>query len=371
MQRTIKPITYILSAIILSTLTFTHSVAANDKKDAQQPPIPVVTTPALIKTVTDEVEALGTLSANESVNITATVTETISAIHFEDGQRVEQGDPLVEMTSGEEHAQIAEMRSTLNEAKAQYRRALELTKDHTLSQSIADERKRDYETAKAKLVGMESRLNDRLILAPFSGILGLRQVSIGTLVQPSTIITTIDDIHEMKCDFTIPSSYLSTIKEGLEIAATSDAYPEHTFNGKLVAVDSRIDETTRLIRARAIIPNPEGLLRAGLTMHVRLLSTPRTALIVPETAIVPLGSEHFVYIATAQDAQGNRTAKKLKVTLKTRHGAFAEINSGLKAGDEVISEGTMMLTDGKTILIKQTDNKDKQDTIKKTEKGKP
>jgi membrane fusion protein (multidrug efflux system) len=353
MKRTIKPITYILSAIILNTLTFTHSVAADDKKDAQQPPIPVVTTPALIKTVTDEVEALGTLSANESVNITATVTETISAIHFEDGQRVEQGDPLVEMTSGEEHAQIAEMRSTLNEAKSQYKRAQELVRDHTLSQATVDERKRNYETAKAQLVAMESRLKDRLILAPFSGVLGLRQVSIGTLVQPATLITTIDDDHVMKCDFSIPSAYLASVKAGLEIAATSDAYPERTFSGKLVAVDSRIDEATRMIRARATIPNPDGALRSGLTMTIHLLGTPRTALLIPEAAIVPLGSEHFVYVASAADAKGIRTAKKTKIALKARHGAFAEISSGLKQGDEVISEGTMMLTDGKSISIKQ------------------
>lgn len=348
-----KHLAIILSCLLFSILHTHPAVSASEGKD-KQPPTFVVVTPARMHTVTDTVETIGTLSANESVNITATVTDTISAIHFEDGQQVEKGEPLVEMTSNEEHAGIAEMRSSLQEAKAQYHRAQQLVKDRTLAQAVADERKRDYETARAKLRATESRMSDRLIVAPFSGVLGLRQVSVGTLVQPGTQITTIDDVHVMKCDFTIPSSYLSIMRSGLSITATSDAFPEQSFSGKVVAVDSRIDDTTRQIRARAIIDNPDNLLRSGLVMSIRLLSAPRSALLIPESAIVPLGSEHFVYLAANKD--GKTIAQKQKIIIRKRHDAMVEVSSGIKEGDSIISEGTMTLTDGKEISIKQPSN---------------
>ncbi|MGD8937330.1 MAG: efflux transporter periplasmic adaptor subunit, partial [Thiogranum sp.] len=138
----------------------------------------VIVSPARLDQFTDRIEALGTLRANESVALTASVTETVSAIHFDDGDRVDRGKLLVEMTSGEEHAQLEEARATVDEAYRQYQRVLSLETQGTAAKSLLDERKREWETAKARLAAIESRLADRLIKAPFAGVLGLRDLSV-------------------------------------------------------------------------------------------------------------------------------------------------------------------------------------------------
>ena len=135
----------------------------------------------------DRVEALGTLRANESVALTASVTETVSALHFEDGDRVEVGQLLVEMTSAEEQARLREARAREREAESQYRRVQSLAKQGTASQSLLDERSREWQTARAQLVAIESRLSDRIVKAPFSGVMGLRNISVGALVEPGDL----------------------------------------------------------------------------------------------------------------------------------------------------------------------------------------
>jgi membrane fusion protein, multidrug efflux system len=225
----------------------------------------------------ERVEALGTLKANESVNITANVTETISAIHFDDGQRVSEGDILVELTSVEQHALLEEAAVRAGEAERQYQRVKALVAQGAASESLLDERKRDLDTARAVLVAIESRLSDRLIKAPFDGVLGLRNVSRGTLVEPADTITTLDDDSFMKLDFTVPSVYMSALQPGLRIEARAPAYGDRTFEGVVRGVDSRVDPVTRSIQVRALIPNPERTLKPGLLMRVELLVDPRDA----------------------------------------------------------------------------------------------
>lgn len=341
--------TLLVYTILTSTL-WGSAVHAEPKAGSAMPATPVITYKATLQTIADDIEALGTLRANESVDITSTVTENISALHFSDGQRVEKGDPLVEMTSHEEHAQIDEMRVTMEEARKQFKRATELVKDRTLSPAIADARKRDYETAQAKLVAMESRLNDRLILAPFSGVLGLRNASVGTLLQPGTKITTLDDDSIMKLDFNVPATYLGVLKEGLELSATSDAYPERSFNGKVTALDGRMDDLTRGITVRATIPNTDHALKSGLMMLVKVKGRPRQALMIPEGALVAKGSDQFVFV-TDDSKEGGVIVNQRKVTIGTRIAGKAEIIAGIKQGEHVVTHGTMMLSDGQKTRI--------------------
>lgn len=356
----LKPLSFFISAC---SLTLFSMAASAESPNGALPPTPVITYKATVENISDDVEALGILHANESVDINSSVTENITAIHFSDGQRVEKGDPLVEMTSLEEHAQIDEMRYTLEEARKQYNRALELVKNHSVSVAIADERKRDFDTARAKLIAMESRLNDRLILAPFDGLLGLRRVSVGTLVQPNTLITTLDDDSIMKLDFNVPATYLSVLKEGLEIQATSDAYPDNIFSGKIIALDGRMDNITRGITVRASIPNDKHLLKSGLMMLVKVKGRPRKAITVPEGALVAKGSDQFIYIAS--ESKDGSTALQRKVQIGTRINGYVEIISGLKEHEKVITHGTMQLNDGQKLRIlgEETKNKTAKDII--------
>ncbi|MGD8265690.1 MAG: efflux RND transporter periplasmic adaptor subunit, partial [Chromatiales bacterium] len=224
-------------------------------------PVSVIAHTVAERTLTDRVEALGTLRANESVVLTASVTETVSEIHFDDGERVTAGQLLVEMTSQEEHALLEEARVRVADAERQYERVKLLTRQQTASESLYDERKRDLETARASLAALESRLADRLVRAPFDGVLGLRKISPGALVEPGDEITTLDDDSVMKLDFSVPSVFLPDLKAGLRIAAAARAYGNRSFEGEVSGIDSRVNPVTRSIQVRAILPNDDRVLK--------------------------------------------------------------------------------------------------------------
>ncbi|NCC29096.1 MAG: efflux RND transporter periplasmic adaptor subunit [Gammaproteobacteria bacterium] len=302
----------------------------------------------------ERVEALGTLKANESVNITANVTETISAIHFDDGQRVSEGDILVELTSVEQHALLEEAAVRAGEAERQYERVKALVAQGAASESLLDERKRDLDTARAVLVAIESRLSDRLIKAPFDGVLGLRNVSRGTLVEPADTITTLDDDSFMKLDFTVPSVYMSALQPGLRIEARAPAYGDRTFEGVVRGVDSRIDPVTRSIQVRALIPNPERTLKPGLLMRVELLVDPRDALVVPEAAILHQGQDHFVQVVV--ENEGGLTSERRQVRIGARKPGLVEVREGLAEGDRVIEHGHLKVRPGQPVEIARTDD---------------
>ena len=225
-------------------------------------------------------EVLGTLRANESVDITATVTDTITVIHFEDGQRVNSGDILVEMTSKEEHALLEEELSTLAEAEKQYNRLTPLVARGAASKSLLDQRERERSSAQARLRAIESRLQDRLIKAPFSGVVGLKNISVGALVEPGDVITTLDDDSVMKLDFNVPAIHLASLERGIPIKARSSAYGGREFEGEVISIGSRIDPVTRSITVRALIDNQDRLLKPGLLMTAELLKNRRDAIVI-------------------------------------------------------------------------------------------
>jgi len=302
----------------------------------------------------DRVEALGTLRANESVVLTASVTETVSALYFDDGDRVEAGQLLVEMTSAEEQAQLKEARAREREASSQYRRVQSLATQGTASKSLLDERSREWQTARAQLVAIESRLTDRLVKAPFSGVIGLRNISVGALVEPGDRIATLDDDAVLKLDIAVPSVYLSTLATGLPVTATTPAYGDRAFQGVLRSIDSRVDPVTRSVTARVLLPNDDGLLKPGLLMQVTLQKNPRTALVIPEAALMPTGRQQFVLVAEP-DGEGFKAAKR-EVRIGTRRPGSVEVVSGLKPGEQVITHGTLRVRPGQAVAIRAVDD---------------
>lgn len=333
----------------------TLMIAGSPQAIGQQP-VPVVVKEAVIDSFVDRVEALGTLRANETLEVTATVSETVTVIHFDDGQRVEAGDILVEMTGKEEHALIEEERSTIGEAKKQYDRVRPLVKRGAASQALLDQRRREYETALARLRALESKLQDRLIVAPFSGVVGLRNISVGALIEPGDVVTTLDDDSRMKLDFTVPAINLSSLKAGLPIEAKSPAFPGRVFKGEVSSVNSRIDPVTRSIVVRAILPNPDRLLKPGLLMSIDLLKNPRQAVVIPEEALSPSGRENHVFVV---DPKADDTiAMQRKVTTGGRRPGEIEILTGLAPGEFVITHGGLRSRPGQPVKIIAIDSGD-------------
>jgi membrane fusion protein (multidrug efflux system) len=301
---------------------------------------------------TDGLEALGTLHANESVILTASVTETVTSIHFDDGDRISAGQILLEMTSAEEHAQLEETRARVKEAKSQYDRVKSLAAEGTAAKSLLDERKREWETARAQLAAIVSRLDDRLVRAPFNGVVGLRNISIGALVTPGTVITTLDDDSVMKLDFSIPSTYLPNLHTGLEIIAKTRAIPDRTFKGEVKSIDSRVDPVTRAVVVRAVLANDDRVLKPGMLMQINLLSNPRETLFIPEESLVAQGQKQFVLVVNPE----NNKVTRREVKIGSRRPGEVEIMDGLQAGENIITDGAIKVRPGQTVTIRAKDD---------------
>jgi membrane fusion protein (multidrug efflux system) len=289
----------------------------------------------------DTIEALGTARANESVTLTAKVSEIVRKVAFESGDVVQAGDVLVDLSSGAQLAGLEEARAAYQEAERQLKRSQELVARQLIAASLIDTQRAARDAAKARMDVVRAELSDRVISAPFDGVLGLRQVSPGSLVTPGTPIATLDDISVIKLDFSVPERYLAVLARGQDIAARSETWPDRDFQGKVLSVDSRVDPVTRSVTVRAEVPNPDRLLRPGMLMSVRLFQTPRNTLAVPEIAVLQVGLESFVF--RVKDGQ---TAERVKVLLGSRRKGEVEVAQGLAAGDRIVTEGAVKLRDG-------------------------
>ncbi len=313
---------------------------------------PVFVTKAEIQSIEDRFEALGTLRANESVELMASVTEIVTAISFDDGDRVEAGQILAEMTSDEEHAQLEEARVTVDEAKRQYRRIKSLRAQQSASESQLDEQRRVWEASRARLTAIESRLADRLIRAPFTGVVGLRNVSVGALVTPGDLITTLDDDSVMKLDFPVPAVYLGVIRPDMSVKALTRTWQGRIFEGSVKSIDSRVDPVTRTVIVRALLSNPDHALRPGMLMKVELFSAQRQSIVLPEECLIAKGKEHFVFVVSAED----NTVQRRQVRIGTRRPGQVEIIEGLNVGELVITDGTLKVRPGGQVSIRAVDD---------------
>ncbi|MHA7836221.1 MAG: efflux RND transporter periplasmic adaptor subunit [bacterium] len=313
---------------------------------SERPPTPVVVSTPFEYEFADRIEALGTARANESVVITANVTETVARVHFESGQQVAAGALLVELESTEERAQLAEARANRADARLRFERVADLAKRGTESQSRYDEVRTAFEAAEARVAELEARLSDRRLRSPFAGVLGLREVSPGTLVQPGDRITTLDDIDRIKLDFSVPETFLSILRTGLDIRTESAAYPERIFPGRITAIDSRVDPGTRAVRVRAEIENEDHALRPGMLLTLVLRANPERSLALEEQALVPRGASQYVVVLDEEDRP-----RRIEVRIGRRVPGLVEVLSGLSRESRVVIDGASLIPPGGVVRV--------------------
>jgi membrane fusion protein (multidrug efflux system) len=289
------------------------------------------------------------LTANESVDLTAKVTETVTSLDFTDGQRVKKGDVLATMHSEEARALLGETESTAQESLRQYERTKQLSSQGAASAAQLDEARRVHETARARQLAVQSRIDNLTITAPFDGVVGLRNISVGALVQPGDLITTVDDDSVMKLDFPVPSTFLPVLVTGAPVEARARAFGGKVFSGEIRSVSSRIDPVTRTVTVRAEIPNAERLLKPGLLMTVELRTNERQAVVVPEEALLPAGRRNFLMIV--EDGADSPVARKVEVEVGARQSGEIEILGGLATGQRVITHGALKAADGGAVQI--------------------
>ncbi|HYC74122.1 efflux RND transporter periplasmic adaptor subunit [Brevundimonas sp.] len=297
----------------------------------------------------DEIRVLGVARGRRSVNITSSTSELITRVLFTDGQRVAAGTPLVELQAREEDAGIIEARARVDQAQRQYDRYKDLADRGIAPRATAEQYLSELQTARASLTAAQARRGDRIIRAPFAGVLGLSTVTAGTLVNPGAIITTLDDIDVIRVDFPVPERYLGVLRQGTPITATADAFGEQGFGGRIALIDTRVNEQTRSATARAEIANPGGRIRPGMLVRVAVQQGVRTAPAVPEAAVQYEGDGAFVY----RIARGERGASAQRVEVETGavEGGFVEILSGLEAGDRVVGSGLNRIQPGAPVRV--------------------
>jgi membrane fusion protein (multidrug efflux system) len=323
------------------------------KSDKSEFPLDVIVQPVATRELQNNIEALGNLRAYESITVTAKATKTVTQIRFDDGQRVNKGATLVEMTNAEESALMEEARLTAEEAKKQLDRTQALAKTGAVSPSLLDQRTREYEAARARFNALQARFKDLIIAAPFSGVVGIRDVSLGSLIAPGQVITTLNDDSKMKLDFTVPAIYLRSLRIGLPIDAQSHDLGDKTFKGKIFSIDNQIDESTRSIKVRAIFDNPNYELKQGLLMTVVVRADIRKSLVLSEAALVPMGSNNFVFVLqSAKDAKVSKwIAEKRQIYIGQRYKGLVEVVGGLHEGEKVVTHGLQKIHAGQALNI--------------------
>jgi len=314
----------------------------------------VIISPVVLQEIADRIEALGTARATESVNISANITEKVTRINFEDGQQVKTGDILVVLEQAEEQAELKRAQAVRGERKLALERLQQLEKRQLSTPDEIDRTRLELEQAEASITAINTRISDRIIRAPFDGIVGLRNISVGALVETGDLIATLDDTRQIKLDFSVPSIFLSELKPGLKIKASASALANKEFLGEVKSIDSRIDPVTRSIKVRAMLPNADGHIIPGILMQVDLLRNIRQALVIPEASLLPLADGQYVMVRVENN--GKDTVEKRRVEIGLRLPGYVEILKGLTAGEQVVTHGNDKVQPGDVLDVLAVDD---------------
>lgn len=299
--------------------------------------------------IRETVEAVATTRATDAIEIVPVVSGRIETIDFSPGQRVKTGDLLATLDSEVERASVAEAKAMLADARSQFERSQTLAKTRSVADARVDELQAAYLAGEAKLAAAEKRLAEREIRAPFDGVVGLREVSVGARVDDQTKITTLDSLDRLEIEFSVPEQYYGQVEVGASIVAKASNYAGREFKGTISSIDSRVDPVGRAFRVRADLPNADLALPAGMFMVVEIVLDSRTALVVPEQAVLSQARSTFVFRRTGDKVE------RVEVELGQRRYGEAEVRKGLALGDEVAITGLQRLRNGSAVTVQQTD----------------
>lgn len=341
-----------LSSRLLLTALSVLAVAACDSAEESRRPggwgggaPKVVVAPVEIRPLVEEIEALGTARANESVSIRPRISSIVTQVTFGEGQLVAKGDLLIELESSEIRAGLTLAEASLAESRSLYDRSRSLESRQAISASDLEQLLARVKVNEAQVEAARARLANTRVRAPFAGRVGLRHVSPGSYVDPATEITTLDDIETIKLDFSVPETFLTVVTEGMKIAARSVVFPDRVFTGTVESIDTRLDPVSRSVQVRAILPNTNADLRPGMFMTVDLQQDRGDVLVVPEQSIVPEGLQQYVFVVR------DGVVERRTVLIGRRMPGLVVIEDGVQAGEQVITEGTNKVRDGGRVEI--------------------
>lgn len=286
---------------------------------------------------TDTIDVIGVAKGRQSVTLTAAATQLVERVRFTPGQSVSRGVVLVELKDTEQDAGLAQARASLVQAQRAYDRYKTLGQQGFASKAMIDQYEANYLSAQANVSAAQARQGDRLIRAPFAGVVGLTDITPGALINPGSAIVTLDDTSAIRVDFQVPDRYIASVRQGQAVSARVDAYPGEVIQGRIALLDTRIDERTRALTARAEFPNPDRRLKPGMMIRVAVVQGGRQGLSAPESAVSVQGDKAFVYVLAKQ---GDTTvAEQRSVVTGVRQGGYVELKDGVAAGDRIVGDG--------------------------------
>lgn len=312
-------------------------------------PASVVLAPVEARSITQNIEAVGSTRAKQSVAITADAAGTVTRLSFTSGQQVKAGQVLLRLDDTIERADVTEAEASLKQAQDTLDRSLSLKRTNAVALAAVDSQRADVIMAEAELKRATQRLKDRIITAPFAGVMGFTDIDVGDRLQAGDVVAVLDDLSAVSVEFSLPEIVFARVGAGIEIAAAAAAFEDRVFTGEIVAKDSRIDPVSRSFDVRATIQNEDRSLPAGMFMYITVMKGEVPTITVPEEAIFVEQGQVFVFAAIEGDK--GLTADKRQVSIGQRHVGFIEIKDGLTVGEQVVVMGHQRVRPGRPIKI--------------------
>ncbi|WP_306150968.1 efflux RND transporter periplasmic adaptor subunit [Roseovarius sp. MMSF_3281] len=305
---------------------------------------------AEVRTLRDIVEAVGTSRAKRSIEIVPETDGRVVELGITPGAGVDKGAVLVRLDDTIAQADLVEAEARLTEREQALSRVTQLRRTNAVAEAALEEATARLAEARAQLDRARQRLTERTILAPFAGVVGLAEIDEGARVSAGTLITRLDDLSEVEVEFALPETLFARIKIGQKVTAHSAAFPGQSFTGQIEAVDSRIDPISRAFRARAVIPNPDGILPSGMFMSLDLIIDEAEHLVVPEEAIIFQAAQSYVFTLDGD------IATRVAVKTGARRDGMVALLDGLDAGTRVVIRGLHRVRDGRQVQILNADS---------------
>jgi membrane fusion protein (multidrug efflux system) len=309
-------------------------------------PVAVEVAKVAIVPLQDDVAAIGTLRSIQAVVVRPEISGRIDKLDFQEGAPVKQGQVIVALDDSVPAAELAQAKANLALAESNFNRTTQLEQEKFVSANARDQALNSLRVAQANVQLAQARLAKTKIVAPFSGIIGIRQVSVGDYVKEGQDLVTLEDVSSLKVDFRLPEQLLVALKPGQTVEVASDAMPGKAYPATLDAIDPLVDQNGRAVLLRARLRNADGQLRPGMFVRTRLIIAERpAALTIPEEAIVPVGADQFVFRVVEGKAQ------RTKIATGLRRAGRVEVTGGLAAEDVVVTAGQIKLRDGIAVAL--------------------
>lgn len=330
---------------------------------APQPPINVSAERSVKLPWQSRLPAIGSLKAFQGVDLTVEASGTVQDVLFLSGEKVKQGQPLIQMDSDVERATLATAEAELSLARVEFERGRSLVSRQNISKSEFDRLSSELQAAIGKVAQLKALMDKKRIIAPFSGTIGIRQVDVGDFLSSGTTIATLQDLNTLFVDFFLPEQSAPLLAVGQKVRVSVAAYPGEYFEGDIAALNPKVEESTRNLQVRAVLPNPEGKLLPGMFANLEVLLPGDTErVVVPESAITYTLYGNSVYVINektnaegqpekGQDGQPQLVVERRFVETGERRDGKVVILKGLQAGEQVVTSGQLKLDNGSHVAI--------------------